>query len=80
MKGTVAIGGAERSTGPSRRQTPFSVNDFVQRIFYDSLSTERLELRDDLPHYRFIDDRLHCDPVGIRQVSDRWISQCGKCF
>jgi len=47
-----------------------SVNDFIEGILDDPLSAQRLELRNDFPNHRFINDRFERDPFRISQAGD----------
>src|ERR1035438_7836787 len=56
----LAAGSPEQACWRSPRVTlPISVDDLIERVLYDALRPERLELRQDLPHDALVDDRLH---------------------
>ena len=52
----------------SRPDPVFSHHDLVQRILHDPLRAGFLQPRDDGAHRRFIQDRVHRQPVLVAQV------------
>ena len=39
------------------------VEDFIQRVFHNTLGPQRLQSWDDDPYGGFVDDRFHCHPI-----------------